>query len=327
MANEFDKNKEQASENYLNNFINNENKDVVDNINKNVSALTNKAKADVNLEYLNVDINMLPLGRFYKNGTIIKIRSAKVSEIQAYSMVDENNFVDVTEKMNDILATCVKFIHPNGAVGSYRDLRDGDRLYLIFMIRELTFQKGNSLAKDVQCPDCKKDFKIFFRSTTNSEYLKSFVNYDMPEKLEKYFNPSTRTFDFYFEDKGSTYSLAPPTIGIQECFYKYLKNNIQAEKKPNLSFTKIIPYTLHDKNNISDDILVKLEKEYSEMSGEEDMKIFQILNQAIDKMLFGIKELKGICKCGVEVHTKMSFPNGAATIFVIPDFFDEFDKK
>ena len=53
------------------------------------------------LDYTNVDLTMLPSGRFYKQGTKIKIRPAKVYEIQAYSVVDDKNFLDVTE-----LASC-----------------------------------------------------------------------------------------------------------------------------------------------------------------------------------------------------------------------------
>jgi len=55
------------------------------------------------------------------------------------------------------------------------------------------------------------------------------------------------------------------------------------------------------------------------------MKTFQILNQAVGHMMFGIKEMKNPCpSCGVEVHTDMSFPSGASNIFVIPDAFDEY---
>jgi hypothetical protein len=45
-------------------------------------------------------------------------------------------------------------------------------------------------------------------------------------------------------------------------------------------------------------------------------------------MIFGIKELFKKCpECGQEVHTEMTFPDKAATLFIIPDIFDEFDQK
>jgi hypothetical protein len=45
-------------------------------------------------------------------------------------------------------------------------------------------------------------------------------------------------------------------------------------------------------------------------------------------MTFGVKELVKSCSsCGVEVHTDMSFPNGASGIFVVHDAFETFIKK
>jgi hypothetical protein len=271
------------------------------------------------LSYLNVDLNQLPAGKFYKNGTLIKIRAAKVEEVQAYSVVDDSNYVDVTEKMNQMLSSCVRITFPNGMSGSYKDLRDADRLYLIFMIRELTFQKGNSLAKDVTCPFCSNEFKIQFRATTNQEVTKSFCNYEMNEKIKGFFNEDSRTFDF--DINGVIYKLAPPTIGIQETFFGDISDKVQAKKKPNVSFLKIIPYTLWDRSTITNEGIKAKEDEFKRL----DMDTFQILNKAVDLMVFGIKELTSKCpSCAQEVHSDMSFPDGASSIFVVSDPFNKF---
>ena len=111
------------------------------------------------LQYFNYDINELPCGRFYPSGTLFKIRPAQVREIQAYSMVDDTNFYDVVEKMNDMLMACVRIKYPDGRMGSYLEIKDPDRLYLIFLIRELTFQQGNSLSVNSECT-CGKKLQI-----------------------------------------------------------------------------------------------------------------------------------------------------------------------
>lgn len=275
-----------------------------------------------NLEYLNVDIDMLPLGIFYKRGTQIKIRAAKVSEIQNYSVVDDKNMVDVTEKMNQLLSSCIKFVFPDGSAGSYKDIKDGDRMFLIFMIRELTFQKGPSIAKDVACEHCGFEFKIPFRATHGPEQKRSLISHDMPKKLEKFFNRELRCFEF--DINGVKWKIAPPTIGIQETFFENIKSKVQNGKTPNVSFLKIIPYTLFDKSKISDDKIKEKEDEFKKM----DMYSFQFLNQAVEKMIFGLKGLEMVCKeCGKEVHTDMTFPNGASSLFVLPDIFDDFIEK
>ena len=60
------------------------------------------------LNFFNFDIRELPCGQFYPTGTLFMIRPAQVKEIQAYSMVDDENFYDIIEKMNDILKSCVR---------------------------------------------------------------------------------------------------------------------------------------------------------------------------------------------------------------------------
>jgi len=270
-------------------------------------------------EYLAVPLEVLPCGIFYKPGTKINIRAATVQEVQAYSIVDDNNYLDITEKMNQILSSCVKYIYSNGMHGSYKDLRDGDRLFLIFMIRELTFPGGKNLIKDVVCENCKHEFKIELRSTSSDKVQKSFVNYDMPEKLSKFFDKNERVFVFNIESV--EYKLAPPTIGIQEAFFGDIRTKIQVDKSPNVAFLKLASFMLYDRNKITDDGIKSKEQEFKNMN----MKTFQILNQAVSQMLFGIKELKSDClSCGLEVRTDMSFPGGASNIFVIPDAFDEY---
>jgi hypothetical protein len=263
------------------------------------------------LNYITVDLSVLPAGLFYKPGTTVMIRAASVNEVQAYSSIDDKNYLDVTEKMNEMLSRCIKIRFANGMIGTYKDLKDSDRLYLIFMIRELTFQKNSNLAKDVTCGECKNEFKIQFRSTPGKDSPKTFVNYEMDKELEPFFNKYDRTFDIPIGDK--TYKLAPPTIGIQEVFFKNIKESVQAEKTPNVSFLKIIPFTLWDRKTITDEGIKAKEEEFKKM---DDMDTFLDLDEAVSKMLYGIKELKMSCPvCGEEVHTDMTFPKGASSIF------------
>ena len=263
------------------------------------------------LNYIIVDLSVLPAGMFYKPGTQIMIRAASVAEVQAYSAIDDNNFLDVTDKMNEMLGRCVRIKHPGGLMGTYKDLKDNDRLFLIFMIRELTFQKNSNLAKDVTCSNCKHEFKIQFRSTPSPDSPKTFVNYEMDPELEPFFNKQDRTFDFVIGEK--LWKLAPPCIGLQEIFFKNIKDKVQSDKTPNVSFLKIIPFTLWDRKSISEEGIKAKEDEFKT---QMDMDTFLVLDEIVSKMLYGIKELRQSCpECGQEVHTDMTFPKGASSIF------------
>lgn len=312
MDNEKKKNQE---EDYLKKFLK-ETRDDISDIKQTIKS--NSQPNPVLLDYISVDLDILPLGMFYPDGTQIKIRAAKVQEVQAYSVVDDKNILDVTEKMNQMLASCVKVILPNGKQGSYKDLKDGDRLFIIFMIRELTFQKGNSLAKEHTCEHCQHEFKIPFRATSNQETPKTFEFYEMPPKLEKFFNRNLKCFEINVN--GETFRLGLPSIGIQETFYTDIKTKVQAKKTPNVAFLKIIPFLLYDRITITDDGIKAKEEEFKKM----DMYSFQVINQAVNLMLFGIKGLSINCpSCGAEVHSDMTFPDGASSLFVISDPFND----
>lgn len=264
------------------------------------------------LQYFAFDVKEFPCGIFYPAGTTIQVRPAQVKEIQAYSMVDDNNFYDIIEKMNDMLSSCVRIKYLDGRVGSYIELKDPDRFYLIFLIRELTFQQGAGLTTTTTC-SCGETINIELKR-------ENFKIFEPAEKISKFYDPQTLSFRFSIKN-GKTFHLAPPTIGLQKSFTEYIVKENNEKRKPNLSFLKIIPFLLHDRNSITlDGIRAKL-SEYEKM---DDIS-FQFLNSAVEKMSFGIEKLKRKCtSCGLEVTTDMTFPDGPSALFVVHDAFEQF---
>lgn len=266
------------------------------------------------LQYFNFDIKELPCGDFYPAGTVFMVRPAQVKEIQAYSMVDDQNFYDIVEKMNDILQSCVRIKYSDGRMGSYLDVKDQDRLFLIFLIRELTFQQGNSLTVTARC-GCGNDIQLELKRD-------HFSFHQIDEKLDRYFSNSTRSYHFTTVN-GKEFELTPPNIGLQKAFTDYILKENNEKRTPNLSFLKIIPFMLSGRTSITYEGIKSKLKEFEEI---DDIS-FQFLNAAVSKMTFGIKELKKTCSCGEEVHTDMQFPNGASGIFVIHDAFEAYIKE
>lgn len=266
------------------------------------------------LQYFNFDIKELPCGNFYPAGTVFMVRPAQVKEIQAYSMVDDQNFYDIVEKMNDILQSCVRIKYSDGKMGSYLEVKDQDRLFLIFLIRELTFQQGNSLTVNAKC-GCGTELQLELKRD-------NFDFHKIDEKLDRYFSNSSRSYHFSTVN-GKEFELTPPNIGLQKAFTDYILKENNEKRTPNLAFLKIIPFMLSGRTSVTyEGIKAKL-KEFEEI---DDIS-FQFLNAAVGKMTFGIKELKKTCSCGEEVHTDMQFPNGASGIFVIHDAFEAYIKE
>ena len=266
------------------------------------------------INYTPFDVLGFPCGQFYPPGTLFMIRAAEVKEIQAYSMVDDNNIHDIIEKMNDILTHCVRVKYADGTVGTYLDVRDPDRFFLIFTIRELTFQKGNNLVSKAEC-GCGEELSI--------ELIRqNFLFHKTNDLLENYFDSVDGCFVFELEN-GEVFKLAPPKIGLQKAFTEYIIKQNAAKKKINLSFLKIIPFLLYDRKSITEEGIEKKLNEYVNMSNDT----FQFLNEAVGMMTYGISGLVSRCGCGLEVHSEMIFPNGASGIFVISGAFNKFIKK
>jgi hypothetical protein len=266
------------------------------------------------LQYFNFDIRELPCGQFYPTGTLFMVRPAQVKEIQAYSMVDDNNFYDIVEKMNDMLQACIRVKYSDGKIGSFLDIKDQDRLFLVFLIRELTFQSGNSLSVNAKC-GCGEEVSIELKKG-------NFVFHEIDEKLEKFYSKNTGSYTFKTVN-GKTFELTPPNIGLQKAFTDYIMKENNEKRNPNLAFLKIIPFMMNGRTSITYDGVKAKVKDFEEM---DDIS-FQFLNAAVGKMTFGIKELKKTCTCGEEVHTDMQFPNGASSIFVIHDAFEAYIKE
>ena len=269
------------------------------------------------LQFFNFDVRELPCGMFYPSGSVVMVRPAKVVEIQAYSMVDDNNLFDIVEKMNDILQACVRIKYSDGRIGSYLEIKDQDRIFLIFLIRELTFQQGNSLSVPVKCT-CGEELQIELKR-------ENFAFHEIDSKLDRYFNLSTRSYNFETIN-GRSFELTPPTIGLQKAFTDYIVRENNEKRPPNLSFLKIIPFMLSGRTSITYDGIKSKLKDFEDPSIMTDIS-FQFLNGAAGKMTFGIKELNKKCSCGEEVRTEMQFPNGASGIFVIHDAFEAYIKE
>lgn len=302
-----------------------------ENLNKYLESLPNKNNEDSSkinvenkdssrfdeLEYFSFDSKMFPCGLFYPSGTIMKIRPAKVSEIQAYSMVDDGNYYDIVEKMNDMLLSCVRIKYPDGRVTSYLDLRDPDRFFTIYIIRELTFQKGNSLVTKTTC-SCGTELQIELKR-------ENFKLYEIDKTIKGYYNAGLNCFTFEtISDK--VYNLAPPTIGLQKSFTEYIVKMNSEKKKINMSFLKIIPFLLHDRTSMTIEGIQSKLNDFENPSLTPNID-FQFLNSVVSKMTFGIKGVMSLCACGLEVHADDIFPNGASSVFVIHDAFEKFIKK
>lgn len=263
--------------------------------------------------YIPLIISNLPSqGKFYRNDLQISIRAARVAEIRDFSTMDENNLFDVDEKLNNILATCVK-VEFAGRRGSYKDLLEEDRLFIILSVRELSFKTGeNKLIMKANCRSCSHENEYELKTTTLQYYDSS--------ELSKYYDDEMKAFTFSTKTEGGVV-MCPPTIGVMRTITDFIKNKEGKKEKWDKSFLQILPYLHREWRGFDDKAIFQMNIEFNGWSEKK----FSIVYRLAEKMRIGVKqELNMLCtNCEAEVAVPVTFPGGVKSLFVVSDIFTE----
>ena len=135
-----------------------------------------------------LDLTTLPSqGKFYPVNAVIKIRSAKAAEIRHFSTMDENNYIDMEEKLNSIVETCMQITADKKRL-SWKDLLEEDRIVVLLSIRDLTFpEPENKLVLKGKTEKTKKQVDVELA-------VKNLVPSEIDEEIERYYSEKERTY-------------------------------------------------------------------------------------------------------------------------------------
>jgi len=269
--------------------------------------------------YTRLDLNSFPSkGKFYRDDFEIHIRPAKVAEIRSFSTIDENNLREVDEGLNNLVISCSKTVYGTQR-GSYKDILEEDRIYLILSIRELTFKTGeHTLMMPVSSSSCKSSMCKSQESVelrTNNLQFNSVV-----EKFEKYYDAGDRCYSIATKNYG-VIQMAPPTIGIMRAITDYIRDREENNKNWDKSTLAILPYLQRDWRGWTEkDIFAKI----TSFQGWDSTK-YTIVYRLAEDMKIGVKpEMVFPCKsCSEEVTVPLTFPGGIKALFLIPDISTE----
>ena len=266
-------------------------------------------KLSAELGWVEVPVFSLPSsGLFYPNRVEIAIKAATVAEIRHFSTMDETNPFDIDEKLNFIIDKCLK-IRFDGALASWKDLKDEDRFFIIFSIRDLTFKNGeNKLMINLTCKQCSTEYK---------EELKngSFDYYKIKGKLMEFFSPEEKCFIIQ-SAKAGNFKLYVPSLGITTFIKNYLEKKQAKGEKYDRSFVKVAPFLFGDWRFLTDAAYQKAEQD----SWGWDPTKFSAISKLTEMIRFGVKlSITKKCSCGEEVTAPLTFPDGVKSLFVISE--------
>lgn len=270
-------------------------------------------------EWKNIPVENLPSKGFgYPPGFEIAIKAAEVREIRQFSTVDENDRIDLDDKLNSILAKCMKIRWNGGFLESF-DLWYEDRFYIIMSVRDVTFIRGENkillpVTKNCTKTDCNVPDMIELRSNL----LDSFI---VDQEILKRYSTESYSFKLIPKDGTPPLDLYIPTVGVTTICRKILADKKRKGKNFDESFAKVASFIIPDWRGLDE----ALYDQYERASNEWSPLQFSIADQITEKINFATKSrIYTKCEsCEGEVTADISFPGGYRSLFVISDIFSQ----
>lgn len=197
----------------------------------------------------NLPLENLPSkGMFYPDGAELTFRAATAAEIRHWSTMDESDVLDVDDKLNFIIEKCTRFKISGGKTWlSWRDIVEVDRLFIIFLIHEITFTEGQNelLAKisctSTACVNTEDGYSDEVRVKSNMLQV-----FDLPEELMQWYSPKYKCFEVVSTKLNETFYLYMPTLGTVERLRKRISELRSQDQTIDKSLIKVAPYVIQD---------------------------------------------------------------------------------
>jgi hypothetical protein len=256
-------------------------------------------------------VTLPSMGKFYPADSVIKIRSARAAEIRHFSTMDENNYIDMEEKLNSVVESCTQVTSGSKRL-SYKDILEEDRIVLLLSIRDLTFpEPENKLMLNGKSEKSKKKVDLELS-------VKNLIPSIIDEEIERYYDDKKRTYVIKTRSAGEIV-MCPPTIGVMQEVTQYLKDRNEKEIEFDKAFIQVLPYIQGDWRTLSLTKIFQLEVDYKAW----DQKKFMIVYRLAERMRIGVQATLESTVDGELVKAPLEFPGGIKSLFIISDLAGE----
>jgi hypothetical protein len=268
-----------------------------------------------------LDLRSLPSqGLFYPSDCELLLRPAKTKEIRHWSTIDENDPIDVREKINFVLSACTRFkVRGVPAPLNFNDFSEVDRYHILFRIYELTFpNQENKLWANIKCENTKCNH--INRTQVLSQNLKGFK---IPDDVLKWYSPEEKCFKIVSDKLQETIRIYLPTIGIANRFDQRKQKDLDMGIEIDQAFYDFGPYLIKDWRSANTQTLSDLKM--SSLGWVENKFIFihkftKLLKDAsLNKAMVACEK----CKEATESHIFLEGSFTTKDIFIISVGLDE----
>lgn len=264
---------------------------------------------------------------FYPSDWSFYIRPATVEAIRNWSMIDDQNGNSIDEVFNEVLKTCLQIKDSTDRPIPWHNICSWDRFFFLLLIREYTFQDGESnISYYGDCPECETP--VEFNLTSNA------LMYDMPdEEVISYYDQTSRTWAIdpsEYEVEGDPITLYVPTLekdaNIKAWMIRKLQENRNTKIDPVfIRFVSWMTPKISKDDEISKRQMKQLKMAFDSLSIDQ----FEFMDEVLKNIIVTPKT-KLITKCpscGEEVTSDIRFPNGVSGLFHVQSKRRKFGKK
>lgn len=259
------------------------------------------------------DISYLPGYRLYPANTQLEFKPLTVQQIQNFSIMNMNIPGDAREKMNEVLAGSVRLVNRTlGGQINFRNLLMIDRYHVLFLLRDVTFPNPHKIYTSYYHDDgvCNYEGKVEIG-------LSTFSNYEPSDELMQFYNsdPEVNCFAIYNPETDNTWYLKPPTLGVEQDFFKFVQYRRNQNRKVNIKFANILPLMFPNQSKVDYEEIERVDADLAKI----DISDYTLLHQFSNDLntSFGIKELKHRCdNCGEEISTPFRGQNERGNLWL-----------
>jgi hypothetical protein len=258
--------------------------------------------------------NLPSQGLFYPENSELLIRSAKTLEIRHWSTIDENDPIDVKEKINFILNSCTRFkVKGDPKPLNFNDFLEIDRYHILFRIYELTFpNQENKLFANIKCKNEKCGH--INRTQVLSKNLKGF---EYPEEVMQWYSPEEKCFVINSQKLNETFRIWMPTIGVSNKVKQQKNLELSRGIKLDDAFYQYAPYIFPEWRQINSNTFSELKN--SSIGWPDNKFIFihkftkQLESASLNKAISVCEK----CKTQTESHIFLGGSFTVKDIFII----------
>lgn len=264
--------------------------------------------------------NLPSQGLFYPAGSELLLRSAKTKEIRHWSTIDENDPLDVREKINFILNSCTKFkIRGSSIPMNFNDFLEIDRYHILFRIHELTFpNQENKLWAYIKCEN-QQCGNINQTQVTS----KNLIGFKYPTELMKWYSQEERCFIVNSEKLGEVLRFYMPTIGSSSKLRQKKQDDQAKGIAIDQSFYVHAPYLIGDWRRLDTQEISNLKISSLDWSENKFVVIHKFIDLLEKSTLNKAASVCEKCKTQTESHIFLGGSFTVKDIFIISVGLDE----